>query len=75
MIELSRLYQEVGEIVHQQEPAFEQISGDAEQVQQNTSDANKQIDSAIVSARKAKKWKWYALIIVSKYSASVCRPR
>lgn len=66
MMELGRLYQEVAELVHQQEPAVAQISTGAEDVRENMTHANKQMDSAIDSARKARKWKWYALIIVSK---------
>ncbi|OJJ34457.1 hypothetical protein ASPWEDRAFT_112879 [Aspergillus wentii DTO 134E9] len=64
MMELGRLYQEVAELVHQQEPAVEQIHQGAEDVVQNVTNANTQIDSAISSARKARKWKWYALLIV-----------
>ena len=66
MMELGRLYQEVAELVHQQEPAVEQINEGAQDVQQNVANANKQMDTAIDSARKARKWKWYALIIISE---------
>ncbi|EAW10970.1 syntaxin [Aspergillus clavatus NRRL 1] len=64
MIELGRLYQEVAELVHQQEPAVEQINRGAEDVVDNVQNANTQIDSAIKSARNARKWKWYALLII-----------
>ena len=67
MIELARLYQEVAELVQQQEPAVEQINQGAHDVVENVDNANKQIDSAIVSARNARRWKWYILIVVSKY--------
>lgn len=66
MIELGRLYQEVAELVHMQEPAVEQISQDAENVAGNVANANTQITEAIASARRARKWKWYALLVVSK---------
>lgn len=66
MIELGRLYQEIAELVHMQEPQVEQINQGAEDVVQNVTNANTQIDSAISSARNARKWKWYALLIVSK---------
>lgn len=68
MIELARLYQEVAELVQQQEPAVEQINQGAHDVVENVDNANKQIDSAIVSARNARRWKWYILIVVSKFS-------
>lgn len=64
MIELSRLYQEVGELVQQQEPAVEQINQGANDVVDNVQNANKQIGTAIDSARRARRWKWYALIII-----------
>jgi len=66
MIELGRLYQEIAEIVHIQEPQVEQIHHGAEDVVGNVQNANTQIDSAISSARKARKWKWIALLIVGK---------
>lgn len=68
MIELSRLYQEVADLVHQQEPQVEQISQGAEDTHQNVEQANTKLDSAIKSARNARRWKWYALIICSKSS-------
>jgi syntaxin 1B/2/3 len=64
MIELGRLYQEVAELVHQQDAAVEQINQGAEDVVDNVQNANTQIDHAIKSARNARKWKWYALLIV-----------
>lgn len=71
MIELGRLYQEIAELVHMQEPAVEQIDQQAEDVVGNVQHANTQIDSAISSARKARKWKWYALLIISEYPSPV----
>lgn len=67
LIELAELYQEIGEIVHQQEPAVEQIDQGAQDVVTNVTNANTQIDGAIQSAKNARKWKWYALLIVSKF--------
>ncbi|KAL4892865.1 t-SNARE [Aspergillus ambiguus] len=64
MMELGRLYQEVAELVHQQEPQIEQINEDAQNVSQNIAQGNAQITDAIASARRARKWKWYALIII-----------
>ncbi|KAF9895225.1 Plasma membrane t-SNARE, secretory vesicle fusion [Aspergillus nanangensis] len=64
MIELGRLYQEVAELVHIQEPQVEQINQDSAAVHENVTNANTQITHAIDSARRARKWKWYALIII-----------
>ncbi|KAL1967803.1 hypothetical protein VTN77DRAFT_2492 [Rasamsonia byssochlamydoides] len=64
MIELTRLYQELADLVQQQEPAIEQINRAAEEVVDNVENANKQIDVAIESARNARKWKWYLLLVI-----------
>ncbi|KAJ5975013.1 t-SNARE, partial [Penicillium waksmanii] len=64
MIALGQLYQEVAELVHQQEPAVAQIEQGAEETHRNVAQANTKLDSAITSARNARRWKWYALIIV-----------
>ncbi|KAL2004141.1 hypothetical protein VTN02DRAFT_6238 [Thermoascus thermophilus] len=64
MIELGRLYQEVAELVHQQEPAVEQINQGANEVVENVSNANQHLSNAIKSARNARKWKWIILLVV-----------
>lgn len=66
MIQLGQLYQEVAELVHQQEPAVTQIEQSAEQTHGHVQQANTKLDSAITSARNARRWKWYALIIIRK---------
>jgi syntaxin 1B/2/3 len=58
---------EVQEAIQQQEPAVENIVRDAGNVHQDLENANTQLTGAISSARKARRWKWYALIIVSKF--------
>ena len=67
MIQLGQLYQEVAELIHQQEPAVTQINQGAEETHRNVQEANTKLDSAITSARNARRWKWYALIIISKW--------
>lgn len=74
LIELSHLYNEVAELVHQQEPAVQQIQQGAEETHRNVEQANTKLDTAIQSAKNARRWKWYALIIVSEY-LPVCTPR
>ena len=68
MIELSRLYQEVAELVQQQEPAVEQINRGAEDVVDNVNSANKQLGSAVNSARKARKLKWIIALVIGRDS-------
>ncbi|OGE49925.1 hypothetical protein PENARI_c019G12298 [Penicillium arizonense] len=64
LIALSELYNEVAELVHQQEPAVAQINQGAEETHRNVEQANTKLSSAIQSAKNARRWKWYALIIV-----------
>ncbi|THC87003.1 hypothetical protein EYZ11_013551 [Aspergillus tanneri] len=63
MPELARLYQEVAELVHQQDPTVEQVNQDAKDIAGNV--AHAEISRAIDSARRARKWKWYALFIIN----------
>jgi syntaxin 1B/2/3 len=64
MIELGRLYEEVADLINQQDVAVEQINQGAETVVDNVDKANTQIDSAIHHARNRRKWKWYLLAII-----------
>jgi syntaxin 1B/2/3 len=66
MADLAQLFTDVQELVIQQEPAVTQIQHGAEETHRNVQQANTKLDSAITSARNARRWKWYALIIVSK---------
>lgn len=71
MVELSQLYEEVARLVEQQETPVQNIEQDASNTKTNVQDANKNINSAIVSARKARKWKWIILLIFSMYLYSL----
>lgn len=66
--ELAEQINTLEEMIVQQEPAVAQIDQGAERVAEDLGNANTQLDTAITSARKARKWKWYALLIVSKCS-------
>ncbi|KAL2864318.1 syntaxin [Aspergillus lucknowensis] len=63
-IEISELMQQLDMTIAQQEPAVEQINRGAESVAQDLGRANTQLGHAVDSARRARKWKWYALIII-----------
>ncbi|KAL4995668.1 t-SNARE [Aspergillus recurvatus] len=54
----------MAELIEQQAPAVEQIDQGAENVARDLGNANTQLGQAVESARKARRWKWYALIIV-----------
>lgn len=45
---------------------MQQINQGAEETHRNVEQANTKLDSAIQSAKNARRWKWYALIIISK---------
>ncbi|KAL4919079.1 t-SNARE [Aspergillus aurantiobrunneus] len=64
LLELQELIQQLAELVAQQEPAVQQIDRGAETVAQDLGNANTQLGQAVESARKARRWKWYALITV-----------
>lgn len=70
MADLAQLFTDVQELVIQQEPAVTQIQQGAEETHRNVQQANTKLDSAITSARNARRWKWYALIIVRKLHSS-----
>ncbi|KAL6235105.1 hypothetical protein BDW75DRAFT_210577 [Aspergillus navahoensis] len=54
----------MAEMIERQAPAVEQIDQGAENVARDLGNANTQLGQAVESARKARRWKWYALIIV-----------
>lgn len=70
MADLAQLFTDVQELVIQQEPAVTQIQQGAEETHRNVQQANTKLESAIISARNARRWKWYALIIVRKLLSS-----
>ena len=70
MADLAQLFTDVQELVIQQEPAVTQIQQGAEETHRNVQQANTKLESAIISARNARRWKWYALIIIRKLHSS-----
>lgn len=66
MIELAQLFQDLEQIVVQQEPLIENIEQKGEEVRENVEKANDEIGQAIVSARSRNRKKWYCLGISSK---------
>jgi syntaxin 1B/2/3 len=62
--ELALLFQQLNEQVVFQEPQVEQAEQETEQVIVDTENANKQLDKGVKSARRARKLKWYTLLVV-----------
>jgi len=67
MIELAELFQDMENLVVQQEAAVTNIEMKGEEVVENMDKGNEQITTAIKSARNARKWKWWCLGISSKF--------
>lgn len=64
MIELAQLFQDMEAMVVQQEPQVEMIEQKGQQVEQNMTQANTEIQSAVKSAAAARRKKWWCLGIV-----------
>lgn len=64
MVELAQLFQDLNEIVVQQEPLVENIEQKGEEVRDNVVKANEEIAVAIDSARARNRKKWYCLGLV-----------
>ncbi|CZT09570.1 related to putative snare protein syn [Rhynchosporium graminicola] len=61
MIELAEMFQDMDNLVVQQEAAVVNIEQKGEEVVDNMDKGNEQIGTAIVSARNTRKWKWWCL--------------
>ena len=61
MIELAELFQEMDNLVMQQDAAVTNIEMKGEEVVENMDKGTEQIGVAIQSARNARKWKWWCL--------------
>ena len=66
MLELAQLFQDLEALVVQQENQVTQIEDRGGEVTENVGKANVQIDTAIKSARAARRKKFWCLGIVSK---------
>ncbi|KAF1981701.1 t-SNARE [Aulographum hederae CBS 113979] len=64
MIELAQLFQDLDNIVMEQEPLIQNIEQKGEEVRENVVQANEQLEQGVVKARSARKKKWICLGIV-----------
>lgn len=62
--ELALLFQQLNEQVVYQEPMVQRVEEQTEDVNKDTTHANTQLDEGIKSARRARKLKWYTLLVV-----------
>jgi syntaxin 1B/2/3 len=65
VIELAQLFQDMNELVVQQEAVVQQIDHDADQVHQNVVAGNEQLGTAVTTAYATRRKKWICLGISS----------
>jgi syntaxin 1B/2/3 len=63
MVELAQLFQDLDQIVQQQEPLVADIEQKGEEVRENVTKGNEEIGTAIVSARSRNRKKWWCLLV------------
>lgn len=64
MVELAQLFQDLDQIVQQQEPLVANIEQKGEEIHENVVQANTEIGGAIEKARSRNRKKWWCLLIV-----------
>lgn len=67
MITISDLSEQVAALVEQQEPIVEKAQQHAETAVGNYETGNAQLSRAIISARNARRYKWYILWVCREY--------
>jgi syntaxin 1B/2/3 len=70
MIELAQLFEEMNNLVVQQDEAVANIEMKGEEVVDHMDKGNAEIGTAIVHARNTRKWKWWCLCITSTSASS-----
>ena len=65
---LGELFQETAMLVEEHQYPIEKIAEDTAKVQEDTEKANGLLDRAVESAKSARKYKWYILLVVGKYT-------
>ena len=73
MVELAQLFQDLDQIVMQQEPMVENIETKGEEVHENVVQANTEIGGAIDKARSRNRKKWWCLLICGIFIALLHR--
>ncbi|KAI1434189.1 t-SNARE [Xylaria sp. CBS 124048] len=64
LMELASLFQDLAVLVEQQEQPVAQAEANAENTAKFIDQGNDQVKKGIISARNARKWKWWCLLIV-----------
>lgn len=64
MVELAQLFQDLDQIVQEQEPLVANIEQKGEEINDNVKAANVEIDGAIEKARSRNRKKWWCVLII-----------
>ncbi|KAI0134495.1 syntaxin-like protein psy1 [Xylariales sp. AK1849] len=64
LIELASMFQDLAVLVEQQEPMVQAAEQNAENTTKWTEEGNQHVGKGIKSARNARKWKWWCLLVV-----------
>jgi syntaxin 1B/2/3 len=64
LMELASLFQDLAVLVEQQEVPVAQAEQNAENTTKFIDQGNQHVKKGIISARNARKWKWWCLLIV-----------
>ncbi|KAF3918973.1 Syntaxin-1A [Dactylellina cionopaga] len=64
MVELAELFEQMNQLVVEQETVVDVIAEHAEKIEDDTREANKELTTAIKSAEGARKKKWWCLLLV-----------
>ncbi|KAH9900179.1 t-SNARE [Xylariomycetidae sp. FL2044] len=64
LIELAQMFQDLAVLVEQQEEYVQQAEQNAENTTKYIDDGNAHVKKGIISARNARKWKWWCLLLV-----------
>lgn len=74
LIELAQLFQDMEQLVVEQEPMVDQIDNRGQEIVENTSKANEELGGAVKSARSARRKKWWCLLIAREYNLCQLNP-
>lgn len=64
LLELAQLFTDLAVLVESQEPLVDKTEKNAEETKAHLDQGNQQVKKGIISARNARKWKWWCLLIV-----------
>lgn len=68
IIELAQLFNDMEQLVTEQEPMVENIDARGEEITHNVDKAQEELGGAVEKARSRRRKKWWCLLIVRKYT-------